>query len=320
MPFFTLRRSTALLGALLMAFTMVASDHAEARRGGSFGSRGSRTFQSAPATRTAPERIAPIQRTTTPNAAPSTFNRQQTTAPGANRGLFGGGLFGGGLFRGLLIGGLFGMLLGHGFGGFAGGLSFLFQLLLIGGLIWLALRLFRSQPRQAPAYGGVARMNAGSDSGFAIPGIGSGQRQPAGQPPAQTEITLGQADLDTFERRLSEVQEAFGREDEAALRRLATPEMAGFLSEELADNARNGVRNEVSDVRLLQADIAESWRESGDEYATAALLYQSRDVTRDRQTGRVIEDQSGDLSETTELWTFTRRRGGNWLLSAIQEA
>jgi predicted lipid-binding transport protein (Tim44 family) len=38
------------------------------------------------------------------------------------------------------------------------------------------------------------------------------------------------------------------------LRGLVTPEMVSYLSEELADNARNGIRNDVSDVSLLRAD------------------------------------------------------------------
>ena len=74
---------------------------------------------------------------------------------------------------------------------------------------------------------------------------------------------------------LTEVQEAFGREDHKALRRLVTPEMVSYLSEELADNAQNGVRNDVTDVQLLQADIAEAWSEGDRDYATAALNYSS---------------------------------------------
>lgn len=134
------------------------------------------------------------------------------------------------------------------------------------------------------------------------------------------DITLTQDDLETFERMLTEVQEAFGREDHAALRRLVTPEMVSYLSEELAGNAQNGVRNDVSDVSLLKADIAESWREDDRDYATAALHYSSRDVTRDRATGEIVDGDADQLTETTELWTFTRQKGTEWKLSAIQQA
>jgi predicted lipid-binding transport protein (Tim44 family) len=39
--------------------------------------------------------------------------------------------------------------------------------------------------------------------------------------------------------------------------------------------------------------------------------------TVDRASGRVTEDGA---QENTELWTFRRARGGQWLLSAIQQA
>jgi len=111
-----------------------------------------------------------------------------------------------------------------------------------------------------------------------------------------------------------EVGHHFGR------RQAAKAEMVSYLSEELAENAKRGVRNEVSEVRLLQADIAESWREGDRDYATAAMRYESRDVTFDRETGEVVAGDPSRPTETTELWTFVRERGGDWKLSAIQEA
>nr|QQZ51268.1 TIM44-like domain-containing protein [Phenylobacterium glaciei] len=134
------------------------------------------------------------------------------------------------------------------------------------------------------------------------------------------EIGVTQADRDRFEELLSEVQSAFGREDYAALRERTTPEIMSYLSEELSQNATQGRRNEVSDVRLLQADVAEAWREDDTDYATAALRYSSIDVMRDRTSNAVLEGDAGKATETTEHWTFTRPRGGAWKLSAIQEA
>jgi predicted lipid-binding transport protein (Tim44 family) len=37
----------------------------------------------------------------------------------------------------------------------------------------------------------------------------------------------------------------------------------------------------------------------------------------ERAGGRVV--QGGERSQVTELWTFRRTGGGNWLLSAIQQ-
>jgi predicted lipid-binding transport protein (Tim44 family) len=331
-------RGFALIAALFMAFSLFSVDYAEARRGGSFGSRGARTSQSAPATNTAPQPTAPVERSMTPNTGTSQAARQPQAGP--QRPGFMNGL-GGSLMRGLVIGGLIGLLLGQGFGGLAGMFGLLIQAALIGGLIFLALRFFRSQQARSPApataggpSGGFGQGRGESGFGrdtnaarqsesagsFQIPRFGGSPAMGGGAPVDVSEdITLGQDDLDTFQQRLTEVQEAFGREDHAALRRLVTPEMVSYLSEELADNAKNGVRNDVSDVHLVQADVAEAWREGDRDYATAALRYESIDVMRDRSTGAVVEGDPDEVTETTELWTFTRRRGTDWQLSAIQE-
>jgi predicted lipid-binding transport protein (Tim44 family) len=327
-------RFAVLFAGLFLAFSMVAADHAEARRGGSFGSRGTRTFQSVPPTRTAPQPAAPVERSMTPNTATNNAARQTQTSQ--RPGLFNG--LGGSMMRGLLLGGLIGLLLGQGFGGLAGMLGLLLQGLLIGGAIMLIIRFFRSQSARNPAMAGVPRgmgnfgrsaatqPNAANVSSFPIPGIGSGSSGSGlggsgfgRAAPASDEITMTPADLDTFQQRLTEVQEAFGREDHAGLRRLATPEMVSYLSEELADNAKKGIRNDVSDISLLEADIAESWREDDRDYATAALRYESHDVMRDRASGEIVAGLADRPTETTELWTFTRQNGGDWKLAAIQQ-
>ena len=116
------------------------------------------------------------------------------------------------------------------------------------------------------------------------------------------------------------MQTSYGREDVAALWNLATPEMAGYFQEELNDNARNNAINKISDVRLLQGDLAEAWREGPTDYATVAMRYGLKDVTLDRTTGRVVEGDRDNAQEVTELWTFRRDQGGSWKVSAIQPA
>lgn len=309
-------RLSALLLVLMTAFSLVAIDTAEARRGGSFGSRGTRTYQTAPATPTSPGITAPVQRTT---AAPTTANRggiAQTT-PAQRAGWFGGGI-GGWILGGLLFSGLFGLMFGAGFGGFGGFLALIVQVLVI--LFLLRLFFGRRQPATAggpsgaPPYaprqnwqpaGGSARAQADT----------SRASQRAGR---RDEIGLTDRDLGQFEQKLGELQGAYAREDYEALRKITTDEMMGYLAEELGTNASKGLRNEVYDVKLLSGDISEAWREGADEYATVALKYESRDVTRDRATGSIV---SGDdaVTTTTELWTFVRTNGRAWRVSAIQE-
>ena len=44
----------------------------------------------------------------------------------------------------------------------------------------------------------------------------------------------------------------------------------GF-AEQLAENSSRGLVNRVTDVKLLQGDLSEAWRENNDDYATVAM-------------------------------------------------
>jgi predicted lipid-binding transport protein (Tim44 family) len=77
-------------------------------------------------------------------------------------------------------------------------------------------------------------------------------------------------------------------------------------------------------VRLLKGDITEAWEEGDLEYATAYMQWSSIDyiVRLGRSPGMPDYLVSGDPTrpiESEEVWTFVRRRDGNWLLSAIQQ-
>lgn len=314
--------------AIGLATMLTLADFAEARRAsGGFGSRGTRTFQAPAATRTAPAPAAPIERTMTPQTQttrPATAPNAQQTQTGRPGGLFGG--LAGGLMGGLLMGGLFGMLMGSGFGGGFGFLGLLLQGVLIFFLVRFAMRMFANrQPSYSGAGGAPSpRNDVSGGPDFQIPKIGglnlgggmpSPQRGPAG---STDEIGIGQQDLERFEGLLKEMQAAYANEDYAGLRRITTPEAMSYLAEELSENATKGVKNEVRDVHLVQGDVSESWREGNVDYATVAMRYESIDVLRERATGRVVSGDPDNLSESTEIWTFVRRPGTDWQISAIQ--
>jgi predicted lipid-binding transport protein (Tim44 family) len=71
---------------------------------------------------------------------------------------------------------------------------------------------------------------------------------------------------------------------------------------------------------LIDAEVAEAWREETADYATIAMRYESVDVMLDRSTGAVLEGDAERPSQATELWTFKREADGEWRVSAIQEA
>ena len=309
------------VSGLSLAMGLALVTEADARRGGSFGSRGARTYQAPPPTKTSPTQTAPVQRSMTerqpgaPATAPARPNAANPAAAPKS------GLFGNPLVRGLMLGGLIGLLLGHGFGaGMAGMLGGLLQIAAIALVAMLAFRFFAS--RRKPAQAAAASHNAAFRSPFDM----QQPAQPAAAPPSYAPADLGQdfavtgADRETFERLLREIQEAFGREDYVAIRERTTPEIMGYLAEELGQNAAAGRRNEVRDVKMLEGDVAEAWREGPVDYATAALRYTSIDVMVDRQSGAVVEGDADHPTETTELWTFVRHPNEGWKLSAIQEA
>jgi predicted lipid-binding transport protein (Tim44 family) len=288
-----MHRSSVLIAAAAALTLALAPGLADARAGsgGSFGSRGSMTWSAPPSTSTAPYSASPMQRSMTPNN-PSPGYRGGFASPGFGYGARSG--FMSGLMGGLIGAGIGGLLFGHGFFGgmlgFGGFLGFLLQIFLLVLLVRFIIRLFRGP---SPVFAGA----------------------PAGPPPIQ----IGPQDYQMFERVLQEIQAAWSRQDLNALRALVTPEMLSYFAEQLAEQTSRGVRNEVSDVRLLQGDLAQAWNEGDRDYATVAMRFSMIDVTRDA-SGRIVDGSPSEHVTATELWTFVRSRGGRWILSAIQQA
>jgi predicted lipid-binding transport protein (Tim44 family) len=302
------RRALTAFVAVAAAFLLFTVDvDARPLSGLSAGSRGMRTYSAPPSTVTAPT-AAPIQRSM---AQPSSGGLART-APSA--GLFGGRGLLGGLAAGFLGAGLFGMLFGYGlFGGMAGFAS-IFGLLLQVLLIIVVARLIfawwqRRNLATTPSHAGpnpAIGHSFGSFSGILTR-----------SPPAGESLTITKSDYDRFELLLCNIQTAYSAEDLSALRTMVTAEMLSYFSEELAANASRGLINRVTDVKLIQGDLAEAWREGRSDYATVAIRFALKDGMIERASGRIVE--GGERSEVTELWTFVRVQGGNWLLSAIQQ-
>ncbi len=307
-----MRRTPLLLAAFAALSLLLAPGLADARAGAgsSFGSRGSMTYSAPPSTGTAPYSASPMQRSMTPGSP-------GYSSPSSGYGGLGYGRSGfmSGQMGGLIGAGIGGLLLGHGFFGgmmgFGGFLGFLLQIFLIVMLVRFLIRLFRGGP--SPLFAGGPGMFArGGSPGFAPMGGGGGPAAPA---PA----SIAPADYQAFEQLLHDVQAAWSAHDLNALREMVTPEMLSYFAEQLSDQTSRGVRNEVTDVRLLQGDLAQAWAEQGREYATVAMRFSMIDVTRDR-SGRIVDGSPDEHVTATELWTFVRSAGGHWILSAIQQA
>ncbi|MGX5734335.1 Tim44 domain-containing protein [Bosea thiooxidans] len=315
-------RTVALVVGALMLVPLVA----EARPGGgrSSGSRGSFSNSAPAPTATTPGGGQSFQRSAGPTA-PTYANpgmggaaAAQAARPSFARNMMMG------IGAGLLGAGLFGLLSGSGFFGglasLAGMLGFLLQIALIAGIVMLAIRFFRRRSEPALAGAGAPYARQGYDAPPAAQRMGGFGTAGAAAAPKPEQIQLAGEDFNSFERLLGEINAAYSNEDEAGLRQRVTPEMFGYFDEDLTANVRRGVVDRVSDVKLLQGDLSEAWREGDTDYATVAMRFSLINALYDRKTGKVVDGSATETQEVKEYWTFLRERGGAWKLSAIQQA
>jgi predicted lipid-binding transport protein (Tim44 family) len=291
----------------------LAPSLAEARAGSSssggassMGSRGTRTFENNGA--------APVTRSMNPS--PSATSPLSGGAAAGAPAMAGGSFLQRHPFMSGIAGGFLGSMLFSGLGGGVGGIGHVFggllTFLIIGLLIFFVIRLF-------------------SGRGFSFAGAGGGMPRSVGAAAAPaagryrgTDTTVGDADLTAFQGVHGAVQEAWGRGDLGRLRQVMTPEMLSYFSEELTRNTSQGVQNIVTDVRLVKGEITESWEEGDLQYATAFMRWSANDYvvrlgSSPGQPGYLVSGDPKVPTEAEEMWTFVRRRGGNWLLSAIQQ-
>lgn len=322
----------AVVPAAFVAMAALMADTADARLnrgGGGFGSRGAKTYSTPPPTATAPAAPSAINKSMTqPGAATAaTASAAKAATASASRWTAGS------MFKGLQLGGLMGAAFASifGVGALASMLGFLLQTALIVGLVMLVMNFFRRRSEAAAGPGNPLQratqpqpqkpqspLNTSYDrAGSAAGAAGGAAAASAGT------LNLTETDFNAFERLLGDIQTAYSKRDLATIERATTPEMQSYFTRDLADDDANGVRNEISNVKLLQGDLSESWREAGGEYATVAMRYSLNDVTVDKASGRVVSGSRDRAEEITELWTFRRPLGAGtdrWELSAIQSA
>jgi len=306
-----------ILSLLFCASLVLAPAIAEARAGSSYGgrssgmgSRGLRTYENnnaqplnrsvtpLPQTPAQPGLTPPIP---SPLYGTGSFFQRHSFLTGLAGGFLGSWLFGhsGYAADGTSTGSAFGMLL---------------EFLVIGLLIYLAVRWFRGRAFSNGWPGG---------SPFSTPRSVGAAAAPARRDRGR-DINLSDADLSSFQAIHGTVQEAWSAGDIGHLRRLMTPEMLSYFSEELTRNSSQGVQNIISDVQLIKGELTESWEEGDLQYATPYLRWRALDYVS--RLGRSPGDSDYVVSgnprtpvEAEEVWTFVRRRGGQWLLSAIQQ-
>jgi predicted lipid-binding transport protein (Tim44 family) len=308
--------TSRILIVLLTLVTLAAAGSEAWARAGSGGSRGSRSYSQ-------PARPAPMSpgSPSTPSRSPSA---PVSSAPRPSP--FGGIM---GALGGFMIGGLLGSLL---FGGLGGGLGSglgigMFDMLLIGGGLFLLFRLMRSR-RQQPAYAGAPGYAGGARS-WDVPAAGPA----AEQTPVVDDLDRGFSHVRQMDpgfdaaalaadaaQTFREVQMAVSTGDLAPVRSGLSPELLSSLEAQCGELRRAGHANRVERIQIERAEATEAWQERGQDFVTIVLAGSLIDYTVDA-TGAVVAGSRSGPDRFQEFWTFTRPVGPNaWKLTAIQTA
>ncbi|RNC66657.1 MAG: Tim44 domain-containing protein [Desulfuromonadales bacterium] len=325
-------RHITRLGVIISITALLAATCGEAfaRAGGgrSFGSRGTRTYR-APASPSSPSpgmaRPAPA-----PAAPQQPFPQQQPQRQGGSflRSMAGGlvgGLIGGMLFRSLGFGG------GMGSGGGIG----LFDIILIGGILYLIYRFVANRRHEAQATAGY---NAQRQTEWQQPERYTQPQEYSGgdssqSPAAVDETSFGLAHIRQMDATFSEerfretaqdtffrIQGAWTRRDLTPVADFLTPEMQVIFRQQIDELKAKNEINRLENIAVREVDISEAWQEEGKDYLTVRFLANLLDYTTD-ETGKVVAGSDAEPVKFEEFWTFTRPVGASsWKLSAIQQA
>ena len=315
-------KASAILTAIFLffsAFVLTLPESADAARMGGGRSFGGKPFMSQPAP-------APTMRQQTPGAQRQPMNQAQAGQAAQRPGMFGGM---GGLFGGLLAGTLLGSLLaGNGFSG--GGFM---DIILIGLLVFLGLKLFaRFRNRQAPAPAGAGAQGAAmgglhgdlredsasqgmrrdnAASGWdVLRDTGRGGADQAQDFDAAPRVDVPQGfDVDEFLRgakmAYNRLQHSWDKRDLNDIAQFATPAVLDAVREQLA--AEPTPSN--TEVLLVNAQLLGVENDGDDQRAQVFFDVLLRESPNQQAP-----------SSVREVWHFVRPiAGGTWKLDGIQQ-
>ncbi len=291
-----------------------------ARIGGSSssGSRGSRsmstpTGSSQPSTPSSTSTSPSTTSSATPSQGPTPSQVPPPQTGGFMRGMMGG-----------LAGGFLGSMLFGGMGGLGGGGGFgMLEIVLLGGLGYLAYRFFVKRRQEPPTWPSqVAGTTPGPYAAPAAVADTAGEDRNKGleyirrMDPAFDEKAFGETASDAFFR----LQGGWTRRDLSPVSGLLTDEMRATLQADADALKAKGQINRLENISVRNVEITEAWQESGQDYLTVLFQANLLDYTTD-EAGKVLSGSDTVPVKFEEFWTFTRPVGpGAWRLSAIQQA
>jgi len=212
-----------------------------------------------------------------------------------------------GMLGGLALGGLLGAMF---FGGAFEGIN-LFDMLIVGAIIFFVFFLLRKKaPASNPAYAYAGQQQVPHEEAFTA---SAESAQSSGGVSLRPDIDASHftaAARDIFIR----MQKAWDAHDMDDIKSFCTAEVAQRVASDLQHAGHN-----KTEVAMLQADIVDSWIESELEWVAVHFTAMLREQSLDTE-GNVTEESSG---ETTETWIFRHDPASNdptWFLAGIQQA
>jgi predicted lipid-binding transport protein (Tim44 family) len=307
----------AVIFTFLTTFTL---EEAFARAGGgkSSGSRGSRSYSAPAKPYQAPSSPSQVQRGQ--QSIPQT-QAAQPSRWGGFMGMLAGGILGG------IIGNMLFSSFAHGAGAGGYGGPGLFDLILIGLIIFVIYKIVSSRRKaQQPVYAGGYQQYSGLErpqevpvydtTASAIEDTQRGLSHIRQFDPAFDGRQFKEAVTDIFFK----VQAAWTNRSMEPVKNLLTPEMFGIMSKETETLRIEKRVNRLENIALRNLEITEAWQEGGKDFITVEINANVIDYVTD-EAGRVIEGSNTDPVRFVEYWTFTRPVGSNqWQLCAIQQA
>jgi predicted lipid-binding transport protein (Tim44 family) len=312
------QKTGLVIFTFLFFFIWIMELDAFARAGGgrSSGSRGSRSYSSPSPSRQSSTQASP--------AGPATSQmQQQLPQPSIWRSLamgVAGGFLGSMLFSGL----------GHaGFGGFGGSGIGLFEIILIGGLLYFIYRFFMKrkqaessnaayyQPGRAPSMERqTAYPTASQDQDYTESDVNTGINHIRRMDSSFDENRFTDLCMDSFFK----IQGAWITRDMSVVRGILTDEMFSILRGDAEKLKAEKKINKLDNIAVRSVEITEIWQERGMDFITVRLLASLLDYTVS-ETGDLLSGSRTEPVKFEEYWTFTRPVGNNpWQLSAINQA
>ena len=231
-----------------------------------------------------------------------------------------GGMIGGMLFRSLGFGGE---------GGAGGGGIGLFEIALIGMILYGIWWYIKKRRREAEAPAGAAYYREASAPGSQGPSYAPSY----GQQAQEQDIDTGLGHIRQMDPRFDEqkfkdqcmdnffsIQGAWANRDLAAIRNLLTDEMYRILQGDADDLKKKKQINRLENIAVRTVEPVEAWQEAGNDFITVRFYANLLDYTTDETTGEVVSGSKATPVKFEEFWTFTRPVGNNpWQLSAINQ-